>query len=208
MDFEIASTPDGALLGRLYDADLSGEEYAEICLAFCDTIEKAGYTAMVYAGMNMLADNVAEALEEAGYGVWLANWGVQTRYNGEYSFWQYSGAGSAEGIGVEVDLNVRYLTSPGRVTGLIAEAIESETEGKDARLTWDRAPGVYGYIVYRYDPQAGGYIEYARTVGAASTEYIDGEPLEDCRYAVCAYTVQSGIDYRGGLSDAVSLNMK
>jgi uncharacterized repeat protein (TIGR02543 family) len=49
MDFELASNASGELLGRLYDAKLSGEENAEICLAFCRVIERAGYSAMVYA---------------------------------------------------------------------------------------------------------------------------------------------------------------
>jgi uncharacterized repeat protein (TIGR02543 family) len=208
MDYEIASDIDGKLLGRLYEADLTGEQHAEICLAFCDTIEKAGYTAMVYAGMDMLSDALGEALEDAGYGVWLANWGVQTRYNGDYSFWQYSGAGNAEGIGVDVDLDVRYITPPGNVTGLKAETVKNEAGESGVKLAWDRMPGVSGYMIYRYDTKAGGYIEYARTRGSASVEYTDTNPTEDSRYMVCAYIQQSGIDYRGGLSDAVSLPMK
>jgi hypothetical protein len=136
---------------------------------------------------------------------------VQTRYNGEYSFWQYSGSGRAEGIGVEVDMDVRYISSPGRVAGLKAEEAggrTGEAGGRAVRLTWDRVAGAYGYIVYRYEPEAGGYAEYARTVGAASAEYVDEEPLDNCRYAVCAYVRQSGVDYRGGLSDPASPDMK
>ncbi len=208
MDYEMASDQDGRLLGRLYEAGLSGREHAEICLAFCRAIEKAGYTAMVYTGVDMLSDGLAEALESEGYGVWLANWGVQTRYNGAYSFWQYSSAGKVEGISVQVDMNMRYVTSPGRVTGLKAEALSSQAAEKSARLTWDRVPQAFGYIIYRYDQKAGGYVEYARTRGASATEFIDSQPAEDGRYAVCAVVRQSGTDYRGGLSDAVSLPLK
>jgi hypothetical protein len=160
---------------------------------------------MVYAGVDMLSDELAEALESEGYGVWLANWGVQTRYNGAYSFWQYSSKGRVEGIETQVDMNVRYIVSPGRVTGLKAEALSAGTSEKAVRLTWDRMPQAYGYIVYRYDQKAGGYIEYARTRGASATEFIDNRPAEDGRYAVCAVVRQSGTDYRGGLSGAVSL---
>ena len=39
---------------------------------------------MVYAGKDMLSDVLADRLKQ-GYGVWLANWTVQTRYNGDTS---------------------------------------------------------------------------------------------------------------------------
>ncbi len=200
MDYEIASDWNGNLLGRLYDADLTGEENAEICLAFCEIIEREGYTAMVYAGKDMLSDTLADALKQAGYGVWLANWTVQTRYNGDYDFWQYSSTGKVEGISIGVDLNKRYVNSPTKVEGLTAK-----NDGDKAKLSWTKVPGVYGYIIYRYDTKAGGFLEYARITGASSTEFLDESPEAGSRYMVCAYILQSGIEYRSSLSDGAAL---
>lgn len=200
MDFELASNASGELLGRLYDARLSGEENAEICLAFCRVIERAGYTAMVYAGKDMLSDVLADRLKQEGYGVWLANWTVQTSYNGDYVFWQYSSTGVVEGIKVNTDLNIRYIDSPPKVENLRADAI-----GTKVRLRWDRVPGVYGYIIYRYDSASGGFMEYARTKGAAITEFLDSKAEAGSRYMVCAYILQNGIEYRGSLSDAAAV---
>lgn len=191
-DFELVTDMDGYYTGRLYKAGLSDEEYAAVCLAFCRRIENAGYTAMVYAGKDML-EAVGGALEDEGYGVWLANWTVQTRYNGQYEYWQYSGNGSIDGIMPTVDLNSRYINSPGRVTGL---------EVNKNMLSWDKQPGAYGYIIYRCTDESGGYVECGRTKGAAKTEFTDSRRPEGSKYMVCAYVLQSDIEYRGGFSDA------
>ncbi len=198
MDFELASDASGGLLGRLYDAGLSGEEYAEICLAFCREIEAKGYTAAVYAGTAMFRDELGEALAREGFGAWLAHWTVQTRYNGPFDYWQYSGSGHVSGIGPEVDLDVRYVLRPPQVTGLrILPGPEGQT------LQWDRVPGVQGYLVYRADGD-GGFAELARLSGAGSTFFTDPERREDSRYMVCAYLRVEGKDLKGEVSEIVS----
>lgn len=198
MDFELASDASGGLLGRLYDAGLSGEEYAEICLAFCREIEANGYTAAVYAGSGMLRDALGEALAGEGYGAWLAHWTVQTRYNGPFDYWQYSGSGRVPGIGPEVDLDVRYVVRPPQVTGLqILPGPEGQT------LRWDRVPGAQGYLVYRSDGD-GGFAELGRLSGAGSTLFTDPEWREGSRYMVCAFLRMEGGDLKGEISEIVS----
>ncbi len=198
MDFELASAASGGLLGRLYDAGLSGEEYAEICLAFCREIEAKGYTAAVYAGTAMFRDELGEALAREGFGAWLAHWTVQTRYNGPFDYWQYSGSGHVSGIGPEVDLDVRYVLRPPQVTGLrILPGPEGQT------LQWDRVPGAQGYLVYRSDGD-GGFTELRRLSGAGSTLFTDPEWREGSRYMVCAYLRVEGGDLKGEVSEIVS----
>ena len=198
MDFELVSDASGGLMGRLYDAHLSGEEYAEICLAFCREIEKNGYTAAVYAGNAMLRDCLGDALAAEGFGVWLAHWTVQTRYNGALDYWQYSGGGSAPGVSAAVDLDLRYVVTPPRVTGLTAiQGVEGLT------LRWDRVPGAQGYLVYRAKGD-GGFGELRRLSGAGSSLLTDPEGTEDCRYMVCAFRRMGGEDRRGELSEIVS----
>ncbi len=195
MDFELATDASGGYLGRLYDAGLSGEQYAAVCLAFCREIELNGYTAAVYAGQSMLRNSVGEALTAAGYPVWLAHWTVQTRYNGAFDYWQYSGSGRTAGIAGEVDLDMRYVTAPPQVTGLTAR----REDGRNI-LSWDRVPGVQGYIVYRSAPDSG-FGEIARLSGAGSVSYQDAGADTRCRYMVCAVVRVEGSDLRGVLSE-------
>ncbi len=195
LDYELASDASGGFLGRLYEAGLSGEQYAAVCLAFCREVEANGYTAAVYAGGSMLRDQVGEALTAAGYPVWLAHWTVQPRYNGAYEYWQYSGSGHADGIDTEVDLDMRYVTAPPQVSGLTAR----REDGCNV-LRWDRIPGVQGYIVYRSAPESG-FAEAARVSGAASVSYRDAGADARCRYMVCAVVRVEGSDLRGVLSE-------
>ncbi len=194
LDYELATDSSG-YLGRLYEAGLNGEQYAAVCLAFCREVEACGYTAAVYAGQSMLRDTVGEALTEEGYSVWLAHWTVQTRFNGAYDYWQYSGSGRAEGIGTEVDLDIRYVTAPPQVSGLTAR----REDGRNV-LRWDRIPGVQGYIVYRSAPESG-FAEITRLSGAGSVSFADPGADARCRYMVCAVVRVEGSDLRGVLSD-------
>ena len=200
LDFELASDASGGFLGRLYEASLSGEQYAAVCLAFCREVEANGYTAAVYAGQSMLRDGVGEALARAGYPVWLAHWTVQTRYNGPYDYWQYSGSGHVSGIDAEVDLDMRFVTAPTRVDGLSARR-----EDGSNLLHWDRVPGVQGYIVYRSAPDSG-FAEIARLSGAGSVDFRDAGADARCRYMVCAVVRVENSDLRGVLSEIAEVS--
>ena len=194
LDYELATDSSG-YLGRLYEAGLSGEQYAAICLAFCREIEANGYTAAVYAGQSMLRDSVGDALAAAGYPVWLAHWTVQTRYNGAFEYWQYSGSGRVAGIDTDVDLDMRSVTAPPQVSGLTAR----REDGRNI-LRWDRVPGVQGYVVFRSAPDSG-FAEIARLSGAGSVSFRDTGADARCRYMVCAVVRVEGSDLRGVLSD-------
>lgn len=88
--------------GRLYNAKLTDRQRTSICLAFCETVESAGYDAMVYGNASMLGDDMyAEELER----VWLAHYTKKTGYKGAYEFWQCSASGSIPGISGNVDLD-------------------------------------------------------------------------------------------------------
>lgn len=108
MDYEYADT-DSGVGGRLYKAKLSKAAATEVCMAFCNRIAESGYTPMVYANKSMLADQLnAQALTDAGYRVWLANYTTSTDYAGTFDFWQYSSTGKVDGINGNVDMNFYY----------------------------------------------------------------------------------------------------
>ncbi|MGN1014901.1 MAG: GH25 family lysozyme [Butyricicoccus sp.] len=103
-DVEFAEDSSG-YTGRLYKANLTKTQQTNICLAFCETIEKAGYTPMVYANKTMLANNMNAATIREKYPIWLANYTTSTSYTGEYDVWQYTDSGSVNGATGKIDCN-------------------------------------------------------------------------------------------------------
>lgn len=108
MDYEYASdSPTG---GRIKTAKLSKTAATNVCMAFCNRIAEAGYTPMVYANKSMLTDQVdGQALTDAGYRIWLANYTTNTTYTGTFDFWQYASDGKVDGISGNVDMNFYYV---------------------------------------------------------------------------------------------------
>ena len=198
MDLEIATDASGRSTGRLYNAKLSDEMYAKVCLAFCREIEKNGYTAGVYTGSGILNKGVNKALEEAGYPVWLAHWTVQTRYDGEFTYWQYTGGSDVAGIAAKTDKDVRYVTVPKQVTGLKNYVGESYNF-----LTWEHIAGVQGYIVYHVETD-GSLTEIGRRTGAGSLSYTDYHAGAGTSYAVCAYLQVEGKELCGPVSEVLT----
>ena len=87
---------------------LSKEERTAICKTFCETIEKYGYTAGIYANKTWLTNKIdASALN--GYKIWLAQYASTPTYTGRYDMWQYKDTGKVSGIDGNVDLNMSYL---------------------------------------------------------------------------------------------------
>ncbi len=101
-------TIDFAANGRLDKAKLSAEEHTANCLAFCETIENAGYKAGVYANKEWLNNKLNSEKIAEKYEIWLANYTNKATYEGEYQTWQYTSQGTVAGIPGTVDLNVRY----------------------------------------------------------------------------------------------------
>ncbi len=79
-----------------------------VCRAFCQTIQKAGYTAGVYSNKTWLESKL-DAASINGYKIWLAQYAASPTYSGRYDIWQYSPTGSISGISGNVDMNISYL---------------------------------------------------------------------------------------------------
>ncbi len=86
---------------------ISVEERTNLTLLFCQTVEKAGYTPMIYHNTEMAALMIdLAALED--YDKWYASYSDQMFYPYEYKIWQYSEKGSVSGIKTDVDLNISF----------------------------------------------------------------------------------------------------
>lgn len=105
LDYEFTGNP-----GRLQAANLSKKKATNICLEFCDTVEAAGYTPMVYANPYMLNNYLNPEDISDKYLIWLAHYTTETNYTGQYDYWQYSSDGSVDGIEGRVDMNFFYGT--------------------------------------------------------------------------------------------------
>lgn len=89
--------------GRFTNAKLTRRQVTDMCLAFCERVENAGYEALVYSNPSMLNNDMyASELDR----LWLANYITKTSYTGHhYEFWQCSDRGSISGIDGAVDLD-------------------------------------------------------------------------------------------------------
>ena len=89
---------------------LNNRQRTDICKAFCDEIEKAGYYAMIYCNLNWWR-NYLDNEELKKYDLWLAQWEVE-KPSVDCGIWQRTEKGKINGINGNVDLNISYKNYP------------------------------------------------------------------------------------------------
>lgn len=90
---------------------LSRRQRTDICKAFCEEIEKAGYYAMIYCNLNWYK-NYLYSEELKKYDLWLAEW-YEEAPSAECGIWQKSDQGQINGI--RSNSEKRYLQYSSRV---------------------------------------------------------------------------------------------
>lgn len=80
----------------------------EVCQAFCETIENAGYRAGVYASRNWYYNRLDVSRLDSNV-IWLAEYRQYPEYKGKYQMWQYTSDGKIDGIEGRVDFNLSFL---------------------------------------------------------------------------------------------------
>ena len=75
--------------GRLDRAKLSYNAKTNLCKSFCDTIEKAGYRAGVYASYNWLTNLMNGKELGKHYDIWIAHVTNATSYKNDYHIYQF-----------------------------------------------------------------------------------------------------------------------
>lgn len=109
-DYEFAGVSSGRLDSAWKNKTITKEQMTNNTLAFCKTIEDAGYEPMVYANKSFLSDNIDHTvIEDNDYPVWLAHYTTKTTYTGDYNIWQFSSTGKINGISTNVDCNFMYV---------------------------------------------------------------------------------------------------
>ncbi len=89
---------------------LTNRQRTDICKAFCEEIENAGYYAMIYCNLHWWK-NYLNNDELRKYDLWLAQWNAGAP-SVECGIWQRSEKGVIDGIEGNVDLNVSYKDYP------------------------------------------------------------------------------------------------
>jgi len=88
--------------------NLSVEELTDIIIAFCDTIEKAGYTPMIYSNLKGFVGRM-DLTKLEKYEKWFAYYDDTPYFPYEFSIWQYSDSGKLEGVSSSaIDLNISF----------------------------------------------------------------------------------------------------
>lgn len=88
--------------------DLTSAQRASIAAAFCDTIQAAGYTPMIYGNTAYYMSKIDFAALSGKYGIWLAQYYKKPFFPYAFSLWQYTDSGSVSGIDGNVDLNLYF----------------------------------------------------------------------------------------------------
>lgn len=76
-----------------------------MCIAFCNTIEKAGYWAGIYSNKYWATSIISGKELGKKYTYWIAQYYDECTYDGDYAIWQYSSTGKVAGISGNVDMN-------------------------------------------------------------------------------------------------------
>lgn len=87
---------------------LSRTTLNEMCKAFCNKIEKAGYWGGIYTNKDWAVNKIDGAELGKRYTYWIAQYNDKCTYTGPYAMWQYSSSGKVDGIKGNVDMNYLY----------------------------------------------------------------------------------------------------
>lgn len=87
----------------------------DIVIAFCDTLEKAGYYVGIYSSASFFATYMHESKLER-FDKWIAQWAKSCTYKGNYGMWQFGGETnkirSNKIAGVTCDQNYAFVDYP------------------------------------------------------------------------------------------------
>lgn len=109
IDFEYAFDSSGNHAGRLFEANLTPDEKADIINAFFKTVKKENYAYGVYASSYMLEHEISSHLLDEDALIWVADYNENVTYDIDYNVWQYTKTGESDAVGSKyVDLNYWY----------------------------------------------------------------------------------------------------
>ncbi len=116
-------------------ANLSKNEILAIAKAYCETIEKAGYSVGIYANLYWW-NNLLTSTEYNQWTRWVAQYNTTCDYSGNYLMWQCTSSGQVKGISGSVDVNMWYM--PYHWSDYLSGNVEDPVEESQARAFVER----------------------------------------------------------------------
>lgn len=108
LQLPVAYDPETILHDEARTDDVTGEQFTKNTVAFCETIENAGYDSMVYCNMLWQAYEL-DLKAIANYPIWYADYESKPQTPYHFEYWQYSNEGRVDGIQGNVDLNIQMI---------------------------------------------------------------------------------------------------
>lgn len=136
-DFEYDSVAYAKKQGVVVDMRLA----SAIAEAFCGTIEKAKYYAVIYANLDYLDRFYMDEIEKR-YGLWLASWSGASKPDKECKIWQYSDKGSVNGCVGYVDMNRCEYAFPALLKAKGLNRLASVKNWYDEVVEWGEREGI------------------------------------------------------------------
>lgn len=113
---------------------LSKKLLTDMCKAFCETLEKAGYYVCIYSYKSFLTDKL-DMKQLSAYDVWLSQFNKTVTYTGAYGMWQYSSKGKVSGIKGNVDLDYSYKAYPTIIKKAGLNGFKKSTSSSSGKTT-------------------------------------------------------------------------
>ena len=86
----------------------TSEERTQAADTFMNHIKNAGYQAMVYSS-SQLFETVFDINYLHDYDFWVADYSSVPNFSYHFSIWQYTDAGTVDGISTNVDMNIMFV---------------------------------------------------------------------------------------------------
>ena len=162
---------------------LSKAELTEICYAFCESMEQAGYFVGVYANTNYYQNKLNHDKLKDRFTLWLADYrGENADQSLKRDIWQYTSAGKVEGISGNVDLNECYREFEQEIKAAGKNGFSKEEEAlKPSLPTYSYKTGEYEIICGSLNVRTGTGTNYPKKAFSELTQsaqdqggYVDG----------------------------------
>lgn len=206
-DYEFANVRDGRLDSAWSSGRINKEKMTKNAIAFCERVKEKGYQPMVYASKYFFYDNLDyKALEQKGYGIWLAHYATGTDYKGKFNAWQYSETGAISGVSGNVDCNFMYVNPNDYVIDLDAPTLTVTANGVNSvSLKFNAVENADGYEIFRKSND--NYTSLAQTTDTKVT--VTGL-TPAFTYTLCAvsYRYIDGMKYYGNYGKTVKATTK
>lgn len=108
LQMPVVYDPESILHEEARTDHVTGEQFTKNTKAFCETLEEAGYDAMIYCNMLWQADKL-DLTELSEYPIWYADYEEYPQTPYHFEIWQYSSEGTVDGIQGNVDLNIQMI---------------------------------------------------------------------------------------------------